>query len=631
MKKINLFLRNSFDKKIDGTGLAVFRIAYCLVLLCEIAQMFYFRHLIFDKIPYVDQAEIDFGIPISIWFIAVLFILFGAFTRFFTILNYLMGLILIGSIHTFEYHVFYAYMGVNFVLIFLPVSQCLSLDRLFQKLKYSNTIFTYTPPKTVSQLYYFVPTFVGIGLVYFDSIFIKLNSHSWLSGLGLWLPASMPMMVHTNTSFVLNFKYLMLFFGYFTLVFEAIFLFVYFRKKWRVITFFIGFFFHIGIFILWPIPWFALTVISIYILLIPVSWLQRLFSSNKNSRTLTFYYDSECPFCIRTKIIITHLDWFNKIGFKTVQFDAVENQYLKNIEKTVLLDDIYSVDTKGKIYSGVDTYIQVLKRIFYLFPLAMVLKLPGIYHIVRKVYAYIAKNRSTERCTEENCGYNPPVIPDNNSIKLLSNFTLFDLKFNTVKFIVQFLFIIQLIIIYNSPVINKIKEKISFRDTKIDKSVSFVSNEIKYVTKVLFGSTNHNVFVDGHYIGYNHIIAIVYLDKQGKEFWLPLIDKNGQPGYYNYGTNWRKMSFSTNNGKIDTKVLDNGVRDFMAFWANKSVKIDLTDAKFLIKVKKIDALKDWQWEKDFLNKQIAKPWIDGGYIEWKDKKFISHIKDIESL
>ena len=77
--------------------------------------------------------------------------------------------------------------------------------------------------------------------------------------------------------------------------------------------------------------------------------------------------------------------------------------------------------------------------------------------------------------------------------------------------------------------------------------------------------------------------------------------------------------------------LNSGVRDFTAFWSNKSMKIDLSDAKFLIKVKKIDGLKDWQWEKDFLNKQIAKPWIDGGYVEWKDKKFISHIKDIESL
>lgn len=627
MKKLNLFLRKSFDKKIDGTGLAVFRIAYCLVLLCEIVQMFYFRYLIFDKIPYIEHAEIDFGIPISIWFIAVVFVLFGAFTRFFTILNYIMGLILIGSIDTYEYHVFYAYMGVNFVLIFLPISQCLSMDRLFQKLKYSNITFTYNPTKTVSQLYYFVPTFVGIGLVYFDSIFVKLDSNSWLSGLGLWLPASMPMMVQTNLSFILNFKYFMLFLGYFTLAFEALFLFVFFKKKWRIIVFTIGVFFHLGILILWPIPWFALTIISIYLLLIPVSWWQKLFSSDKNSSTLTFYFDSECLLCIRTKIVIKHIDWFNKIGFKTVQFDGIENQYLKNIDKTALLDNIYSVDAKGKIYSGVDAYIQVFKRIFYLYPLAFLLKLPGIYHLAN----FIAKNRTTERYAKENYGYNPPVVLDDNSIKLLNNFTVLDLKFTLIKFIITSLFVIQLIIIYKSPVLVKIKENFGFKGTVVDNYVTSLISGMQPFTKKMLGSTSHDVFTDGHYIGYNHIIAIVYTDKLGNEIWLPVIDKNGQPSYYNYGTNWKKMSFSTNNPSININNLNSGVRDFTAFWSKKNKQTNLMDDKFLIKVKKIDALKDWQWEKDFLNKQIAKPWIDGGYIEWKDKKFISHIKDIESL
>ena len=631
MKKLNLFLRKSFDKQIDGTGLAVFRIAYCLVLLCEIAQMFYFRHLIFDKIPYVDQAEIDFGIPISIWFIAVVFVLFGAFTRFFTILNYIMGLILIGSIHSFEYHVFYAYMGINFLMIFFPVSQCLSLDRLFKKLKYSNTTFTYIPPKTVSQLYYFIPPFVGIGIVYIDSIFFKLGSNLWLNGLGSWLPSSLPMITHFNNSSFLNQEWLVKCFGWGTIVFETIFLVVFFRKNSRVWVFVSGLILHLGILIEFPIPWFALTACTIYLLLVPVSWWKKLFSSNKDLTTLTFYYDSECPLCIRTKIVITHLDWFNKIGFKTVQFDAAENQYLKNIEQTVLLDDIYSVDTKGKIYSGVNTYIQVLKRIFYLFPLAILLQLPGMYQIAKKIYRYVAKNRSTERCNEENCGYNPPFISDKNSIKLLNNFTLLDLKFNAITFVLGFIVIIQLIIIFKSPVITQVKGSIGFKDTKVDKYISRFSYDVESVTKKTLGLTKHSVFVDAHYLGYNHIIAIVYLNKKGEEIWLPLINKNGQPSYYNYGTIWKKISFSMNAQKIDNQILSSGVRDFTAFWANKSMKIDLIDTKFLIKVKKIDSLKNWEWQKDFLNKQIAKPWIDGGYIEWKGKKFISHIKDIESL
>ena len=632
MNKITKVLRMAFDKQIDGTGLAVFRIAYSVVLFCEILQMFYFRHLIFDKIPYLDEAEISFAIPIAIWGISVLFVMFGFFTRFFSILNYLMGLVLIGSITTYEYHVFYAYMGINFLLIFLPVSKCLSLDRLVLKLKYSNTTFQYSPPKTVSQLYYFLPVFLAVAIVYFDSVFLKLCSNAWTSGLGMWLPASMPMMVHTNLSFLLNCKYIMIFLGYFTLFFEAIFLFVFFRKKWRIIVFIIGVGFHIGILILFPIPWFALTVIAVYLLLIPVSWWRKMFSSTKDNHTLTFYYDSECPLCIRTKITITHLDWFNKINFKTVQFDSQVNPYINHIAIDSLLDNIYSVDLNGRVFSGVDTYIQVMQRIFYLFPIALLLKLPGIYYLSKKVYSYVATNRTTVRCTEENCGYNPPNIIEDSKIKILTNFSLGDLKFLGLKFIIQFFFIIQVIIIYNSSVAIAGRELIGFKNTKIDNIIAAVAFRINNVTKVLFGSTSHSVFLDAHFNGYNHIVGIVYLDKNGEEVWLPLIDKNGQPSYYNYGTNWRKLSFSTNNGNINMVDMNNGVRDFTAFWSVKNgLDINSMNNKFLIKVKKIDSLKNWKWEANFLSKQISKPWIDGGFVEWKNGKFISHIKEIEKL
>jgi predicted DCC family thiol-disulfide oxidoreductase YuxK len=362
---------------------------------------------------------------------------------------------------------------------------------------------------------------------------------------------------------------------------------------------------------------------------VPVSWWKKLFSSNKDLSTLTFFYDSECPLCIRTKIVITHLDWFNKIGFKTVQFDAAENQYLKNIEQTVLLDDIYSVDTKGKIYSGVNTYIQVLKRIFYLFPLAILLQLPGIYQIAKKIYGYVAKNRSTERCTEENCGYNPPMVPNDNDIKLLNNFTFLDLKFNTLTFILRFIVIIQLIIIFRSLVITEIKDSIGFKGTKTDKYISQLSYNIDSVTKKFLGSTAHPVFMDFHFNKYNHIIALVYIDKNNKEHWLPIIDKNGQPDYYIYGSNWVNWTFRVNSTKIEDAKLNSGIERYTAFWAKKNRITDLSEARFEVRVKKIDIPKGW--EKDFLNKQIAKPWIDGGYVEWKNKKFISHIKDIESL
>jgi predicted DCC family thiol-disulfide oxidoreductase YuxK len=629
MKNINLFLKKSYNKQIDGTGLAVFRIIYSIVLLCEITQMFYFRHLIFDKIPFIDQAEIEFAVPIALWFISVVFVLFGAFTRFFSIINYIMSLVLIGTINTFEYHVFYAYMGINFLFIFLPVSQCLSLDRLFKKLKYSNTTFQYNPTKNVSQLYYYIIPFIGLGFVYFDSVFFKLHSTMWLDGLGSWMPSSLPMITQINSTWLLNHEYLMKGIGWGTILFEAAFLFLFYRKKWRVIVFIIGFILHLGILLEFPIPWFALVACIIYVLIIPVSFWKNLFQVNKSNPTLFFYYDSECPLCVRTKITISHFDFFNKIAFKTVQFDAPLNNSLTGIEKDTLLNDIHSVNLNGKVFSGIDTYIQVFKRIFYLFPLSLILQLPGIYHIAKKVYTYIATNRTTERCTEENCGYNPPEIPNDNKIKILQGLTLGDLKYKMIVYFLVLVTSIQLLLLYNTSFVKDIKTSFGFADTKTDKAITSIVSICAKVSRTAFGITNHPVFSNEiHFDRYNHIVAIVYQDANKKEYWLPIIDKNGQPDFYIYGSNWVNWTFRVNQIDINLQTLNNGIERYTAFWAEKN-GVDLNNATFLVKVKKINSPKGW--EKDFLTKQIAKPWIDGGYIIWKNKTFSSQIKDIERL
>lgn len=630
MKNIITFLNNSFDKQIDGTGLAIFRMAYSVVLLCEIMQMYYFKELIFDKIPFIDSAEINFGIPIGIWFISVVFILFGAFTKTAAFVNYLLSLILIGSINSFEYHVFYAYMGINFFMIFMPVSQCLSIDRLIQKLKYSNTTFQYNPSKNISQLYYFILPFFGIGLVYFDSVFFKLASPMWLSGLGSWYPSSLPMIAHVNTSWLLNQEYLVKIIGWSTMLFEAAFLFLFFRRKFRIPFFAIGMILHFGILVQFPIPWFGLTVCVLYLLLVPVSFWKGIFEIKEPRPTLFFFYDSECPLCIRTKIIISHFDWFSKIGFRTVQFDASKNSGLNEIPLKALLDDIHSVDPDGRIYSGIDTYIQVFKRIFYLYPIALLLQSPGAYDLAKRCYKHIAENRNTERCTEENCGYNPPSIPNDKKLKILNNYTLFDLKKCLATSGLLFLALVQFTFLYKTWFAQDMKQALGFKNTLMDKAITKTINYYSPEFRIYLGLTNHPVFSDSiHFEKYNHIVSISYLDHKSKgEVRLPIVSKKGHPDWYLYGNNWVNWTFRVNNPTIDTELLSKGIQRYTAFWAIKN-HIDLMDATFLIKVKKIDSPSGW--EKDFLNKQIAKPWTDGGTAEWKNKKFRANIKNIEQL
>ena len=100
------------------------------------------------------------------------------------------------------------------------------------------------------------------------------------------------------------------------------------------------------------------------------------------------------------------------------------------------------------------------------------------------------------------------------------------------------------------------------------------------------------------------------------------------PSTYIYSFNWVKWTFRVNGRNVDQATLEKGVRDFTAFWAHKN-GVSLDDTKFEIRVKKIETSS--VWKKDHLKHQMAQPWIGGGFIQWKNKRFISNIKNIESV
>jgi hypothetical protein len=141
--------------------------------------------------------------------------------------------------NSFEYHVFYAYLGINFLLRFMPINQVMSIDRLMKKKEFTRTKTTHNLSNIVNQIYYFLPLYIGIALVYFDSVFFKLSAKSWINGLGVWFPASLPMMVHNNIS--------TFFLGYLILIFEASFIFLFFRKNLRLLLLVIGMGLYVGI------------------------------------------------------------------------------------------------------------------------------------------------------------------------------------------------------------------------------------------------------------------------------------------------------------------------------------------------------------------------------------------------
>lgn len=629
-RKLYAKVEELYAKNVDATGLAVFRISYGIILLFEIVFLFYFRHLMYDKVPYLVPGELDMTPALILWMLSVLALIFGAATRLATLINYILTVILIGTTASFEYHMFYAYLCINTLLIFMPVSTNMSIDRLFKKLKYSNTKFRYQPPKTVSVLNYVIPVLFGIGFVYFDSMFFKLTSDFWLRGLGVWLPSSMPQTVLFDTSLLLNQKWLVIGFGYLILLFEAAFIFIFWRKKWRLVCLTIGLVLHLGILISYPIPFFALGISAIYLLLVPIGFWKIIFTPKPrpdHQKRLIFFYDAECPLCTRTRIILEHLDTKNKIAFKTVQEGILIDSRIAEVPIERLLDDIHSVDYRNVMYRGIDTYIQVFSAIWYLKPLSWLIRIPGIYHISKKVYSYIATNRTTERCTEDNCGYVVPQLPaKDNDMKILTNYTIANLKVFSITVGLVAACLFQLIAIYNSPSINYLKYQVAGDNSYIS-ITSKIANKVRTVTKVWFGITHHGVFMDSHFYDYNHSVAVVYIN-DGKEVWLPFTDPDGTPGDYLFGNIWVKYTFRVNSPNVDQNQLEAGVRDFTAFWAYKN-GISLEDAVFEVRAKRND--RPINWSKDFLRKQLDNEWINAGVVVWKDKRFFPKIREIESL
>jgi predicted DCC family thiol-disulfide oxidoreductase YuxK len=591
-----------FNAKIDALGLSVFRMCYAVVLGCELLQLFKFRNILYDDIPFQYGGEMFGGIVLMFNFSAVVLLFLGCFTRFTTIVNYLFGIIIFGSMSRFEYHVHYAYVGINFLLMFMPVSRVFSLDSLFQKLKYAKIGRAFKIDRAVLAINYFIPIFVAIALVYFDSVFRKMASPMWRSGLGVWLPSSLPMAVWNDTSLMLNQEYLIKFLGYLVIVFESVFIFLFWFKRFRIPFLLLGLFFHTGILITYPIPWFALTVIVTYFLMVPVGFWMRISSMVKCKEPVyTFYYDAECPLCQKVVIIIRHFDVFNRVRCVTVQGFAAQEPVLKDIPEMNLLITVHGVARNNKMFVGYDAYMALLKSLVYTYPLALIASLPGIATLGKKIYNYIAGNRLTERCTNENClmpEFATPVGERDDF--LVKGWNRLNLSKQFWKYLVILIVSVQLIIIALCPFFRPYTEN-NLLGSILSKSYELVG----YPAKKILGVTSHPVFTEGHFKNYNHIFKIV-CDNNNKL--VPLRDENGMvTKSYANGAFWVNYTFRVNARRLYQNQYEEGVIKYLRYYQHRR-KFESSSYTFYVKTLDYTSI----WKKDYLRKQMNKPWVPAG-------------------
>ena len=600
-------MKKLFNTKVDAIGLSVFRMFYSVILFFELHQLFTFRSIIYDKDPFVYKGELDVTFLFQFWFVIIICLFLGLFTRYMTLLNYIFSVIIFSSASHFEYHVFYAYVGINFLLMFMPISRVLSIDSLIEKVKYTSIGRPYAIDRKVLKINYIILVFVAIALVYFDSIFHKFSGKMWMDGLGVWLPSSLPMVTWCDTSSMLNQKGLMVFLGYLVMVFETVFIFLFWFKKFRLPFFILGVFFHIGILIAYPIPWFALTAVAVYLLLLPIGyWLKLATLFKVKKPRFKFYYDVECPLCNKVVVIIKHFDIFNAVECITVQGNFQNDAALQNIDEETLLINIHGVTHKGKVSVGFWAYVQLFKAMGYTYPLGLIISLPGISFLGQKIYKFVAGNRITERCTAENCAMpvftNPVSETDDLLIKGFNQLAVTRFFW---KCILWFMIVAQMLLIYFNPYVQSHMPFANYISKVLAKPYEYS----KVPLQKYFGLTTHPVFMfKNHFEDYKFIFKVTGVDATGKEILVPILNENGMPkNSYANGALWVSYTFRVNSPYFKLQQFEDGIVPYLKYFENDN---QLSIHHYNFYIKEIQPKEDWR--QNALREHMAQPWVKAG-------------------
>jgi hypothetical protein len=265
-----LFSKLSPGKKqeADALGFAFFRVFYAGVLLLELRQLFLFEALIFPG-GILPPALME--VLLVVWSMILCFLMAGWFTRPAAIVNYLISVVVVWAVPDFKYHLDYLMISVNFLLIWLPVSATFSLDADWQRRKTG-----LAAPERVSGGWVYPVAILPLGLVYLDSVIYKCTSPMWMSGLGFWLPASLPQNAQTDLTWILNQQGLVKSIGYGIMGFEFAFLFLIWFPRLRLFLVLCGLLLHAGLGVAYPLPHLSLAMMVLYLPLIPAGFWQAL-------------------------------------------------------------------------------------------------------------------------------------------------------------------------------------------------------------------------------------------------------------------------------------------------------------------------------------------------------------------
>lgn len=308
------------NKPESTHSFGIFRILFFLHTLFLWYYTYLYRIFEFNAFPGFAHQILSSQMMMFIWLVSIFMMLTGTLTRYSAIVNYLCVLVISevnGRVGAATFYNDLLKMG-SLLCIFLPVSKSFSMDTLMSRIATRNLL-----PKHTNYLNYLWTVIITLGLMYLGAAISKMASPIWMSGLGLWLPLSLPYMMYAPISqtFV-NQEYLMYALNYLVIIWELAFIFLLFYKRCHVFLIITGVIFHLLIAYYFNFPRTSIGVCFFYILLVPHSFWMRLHHHWIQSSSKTTVFVPSTPSYQKIQALIFSLDFRNKFEFTTIPEQA---------------------------------------------------------------------------------------------------------------------------------------------------------------------------------------------------------------------------------------------------------------------------------------------------------------------
>jgi hypothetical protein len=118
----------------------------------------------------------------------------------------------------------------------------------------------------------------------------------------------------------------------------------------------------------------------------------------------TVLYDGHCRFCRGQIGLLRRLDLFGSLAFTSLHEPEVAADY-PELPPEELDRQMYVVDRRGRARGGAEAVRYLSRRLVPLWPLAILLHVPGTMPLWNGLYAFVARHRFAiaGSCTDDGC------------------------------------------------------------------------------------------------------------------------------------------------------------------------------------------------------------------------------------